>query len=366
MSVLEEPPHDRLPVTTYVCEHDANLLMRAIEKELRRGGQVYYLHNRTESMEVTAYALSQQLSGARIGIAHGRMSEEQLSEVWRKVLENEIDILVCTTIIETGVDVSNANTLIIEDADRMGLSQLHQLRGRVGRSSRRASAYFTFRRGRSLSEIASKRLEAIKDFTQFGAGFKIAMRDLEIRGAGNLLGSAQHGHMESVGYDMYIKLLSLAISEEKGETKSEPQKECIVDIQLDAHIPEKYIDSLPRRLAAYRRIADIKTYADAEDVRDELNDRYGAIPAQVEGLIAVALFRFAAPQYGIYEINYQSGFLNLFVEKLNFEAISKLSEKLPGRVTLKPKGKTCISVRSSKGIAMIETLGEIMVAFQAE
>ena len=224
------------------------MLIDAINRELRRGGQVYYLHNRVDTIEHKAAKLKQLLPMARIGIAHGKMSEDELSDVWRKLLEHEIDVLVCTTIIETGVDVPNANTLIIEDADRMGLSQLHQLRGRVGRSPRRAYAYFCFRRGRELSEVASKRLEAIRQFTEFGSGFKIAMRDLEIRGAGSILGGEQHGNMEAVGYDMYLKLLADAVNEEKG-IESHEELSCTVDLNISAHIPKIISNHYPRGLA---------------------------------------------------------------------------------------------------------------------
>lgn len=258
MSVIEEAPQDRYPVQTYVIEHDMGILCEAMEKELRRGGQVYYLHNRVESIESTAAKIKEMMPSARIAVAHGRMGEEELSEIWRDLLEGDIDILVCTTIIETGVDVPNCNTLIIEDADRLGLAQLHQIRGRVGRSTRRASAYFTFKRGKELSEIANRRLSAIREYTEFGSGFKIAMRDLEIRGAGNVLGAQQHGHMEAVGYDMYLQLLGEAVEEEKGEKPISRKKECLIDMQIDAHIPDNYIKSIPQRLAVYRRIADIK------------------------------------------------------------------------------------------------------------
>lgn len=211
MSVIEEAPHDRHPVQTYVLEHDQGIICDAIRRELRRGGQAYYLHNNVESIERVAASLQNQIPEAKVGFAHGKMTESELSEIWRKLLEQEIDVLVCTTIIETGVDVPNVNTLIIENADCMGLSQLHQIRGRVGRSSRRAYAYFTFTRNKILTEVAQKRLSAIREFTEFGSGFKIAMRDLEIRGAGNILGGEQHGHMETVGYDLYLKLLGEAV-----------------------------------------------------------------------------------------------------------------------------------------------------------
>ncbi|MBR4072578.1 MAG: transcription-repair coupling factor, partial [Clostridia bacterium] len=264
MSTIDEAPGDRHPVQTYVLEYNQNVLVDAINKEIRRGGQIYYLHNRVDDITRVAAKLKEQIPEARFGIAHGKMSEEDLSEIWRKLIEHEIDVLVCTTIIETGVDVPNANTLIIEDADRMGLSQLHQLRGRVGRSPRRAYAYFCFRRGRQLSEISAKRLEAIREYTEFGSGFKIALRDLEIRGAGSILGGEQHGNMEAVGYDMYLKLLSDAINEENGIEVNE-SAECTIDLNISAHIPESYIEALPSRVGIYKRIADIK---DEEDVSD--------------------------------------------------------------------------------------------------
>ena len=245
MSVIEEAPHDRHPVQTYVLEHDQGIICDAIRRELRRGGQAYYLHNNVESIERVAASLQNQIPEAKVGFAHGKMTESELSEIWRKLLEQEIDVLVCTTIIETGVDVPNVNTLIIENADCMGLSQLHQIRGRVGRSSRRAYAYFTFTRNKILTEVAQKRLSAIREFTEFGSGFKIAMRDLEIRGAGNILGGEQHGHMETVGYDLYLKLLGEAVKMEKGELPSAPvDNECLVDMQVQAHIPERYIENL--------------------------------------------------------------------------------------------------------------------------
>ncbi|MBQ3817074.1 MAG: transcription-repair coupling factor, partial [Clostridia bacterium] len=272
MSSIDEAPGDRHPVQTYVLEYNMGVIADAINKEIRRGGQIYYLHNRVETIDRCAGKLKKMLPDIRIGVAHGKMTEEQLSEVWRQLIEQEIDLLVCTTIIETGVDIPNVNTLIIENADRMGLAQLHQLRGRVGRSPRRAYAYFCFERNRMLSDVAARRLEAIREFTEFGSGFKIALRDLEIRGAGSILGGEQHGNMEAVGYDMYLKLLSAAVNEENG-AKSEDDIPCTVDLNISAHIPESYIESLPARLGIYKRIADIKSDSDVEDVIDELCDR---------------------------------------------------------------------------------------------
>ena len=256
-----------------MLEHSDLVVGDAIRKELRRGGQVYYLYNRVESIEACASRVRQMAPDANVAVAHGKMGERELSSVWAQLLEGSIDVLVCTTIIETGVDVANCNTLIIEDADRLGLSQLYQIRGRVGRSAKRAFAYFTFKRGKALSEVASKRLMAIREFTSFGSGFKIAMRDLEIRGAGNILGAQQHGHMEAVGYDMYLRLLSEAVSEKKGEEKPYKNEECLVDIQLDAYIPKAYIEDMASRIDTYKKIAAIQSREEADDLLDELIDR---------------------------------------------------------------------------------------------
>ncbi len=360
MSVIEEAPQDRFPVQTYVLEHDWGVLAEAMEKELRRGGQVYYLHNKVETIERTAAKIREFLPDANIGIAHGKMNEDALSDIWRDLLDGAIDILVCTTIIETGVDVPNANTLIIENANHLGLAQLHQIRGRVGRSARRGFAYLTFNRNKELSEIATKRLTAIREYTEFGSGFKIAMRDLEIRGAGNLLGSEQHGHMEAVGYDMYMKLLSEAVSEEKGEAPKTSSKECLIDIRIDAHIPENYIESLPQRLAIYKRIADIKNDEDASDVIDELIDRFGEPPAGVEGLVKVALLRNTAANLGIYEIGQNNNSLLLYVEKVDMEKVAVLVRAMRGRILVSTGPKPYITVKKASGQSPLETLKEAL------
>ena len=277
MSTIEEPPRDRQPVQTFVMEHDWNTVCDAIRRELLRGGQVYYLHNRVENIERTAIRLQKLLEGVSVGVAHGRMDEEQLSRVMDDMVEGRVQVLVCTTIIETGIDIPNVNTLIIEDADKLGLAQLHQLRGRVGRSARRASAYLTYRPEKVLTEVAEKRLTAIREFAEFNAGFQIALRDLEIRGAGNLLGAEQSGHMMDVGYDMYLRLLEEAVLEEKGESVP-VRTECSADLSVTANIPEKYVASPEQRMDLYRRIALIRTEADADDLTDELIDRFGDPP----------------------------------------------------------------------------------------
>lgn len=359
MSVIEEAPQDRHPVQTYVIEQDMGILAEAMEKELRRGGQVYYLFNRVEDIELKAAEIQEFLPDARIAVAHGKMAEEELSDRWRRLLEGEIDILVCTTIIETGVDVPNCNTLIIEDADRLGLAQLHQIRGRVGRSARRASAYFTFKRGKELTEIAQRRLEAIREYTEFGSGFKIAMRDLEIRGAGSILGAAQHGHLEAVGYDMYLELLGEAVSEEKGEANPVRKKECLIDMQIDAHIPESYIDNIPQRLAVYKRIADIFTQEDAQDVKDELRDRYGEIPPSVLGLVDISLLRNTASKFGINEIGQKGRVVILYVNEIPTSLVLNLSAGLRGRVSVSDFGRKYIAVKMSELQEPLDTLKEI-------
>ena len=348
MSTIDEAPSDRHPVQTYVLEHNDGVLTDAINKELRRGGQVYYLHNRVDSIYQVAARLSERVPNAKIGVAHGKMTEDELSEVWRRLVDHEIDVLVCTTIIETGVDVPNANTLIIENAERMGLSQLHQLRGRVGRSPRRAYAYFCFSRGRQLSDVASKRLEAIREFTEFGSGFKIALRDLEIRGAGSILGGEQHGNMEAVGYDMYLKLLADAVREENGEAPRE-EAACTVDLNISAHIPENYIESLSARLGIYKRIADIENSDDVSDVIDELCDRFGDPPSAVMGLIDIALLRNRAAAAGIHEITGTERSVILHTTALNPDTISRLSDGFGQSFTLATSGEPAYIIRLAKG-----------------
>lgn len=366
MSMLEEAPQDRHPVQTYVMEHDMGILAEAIQKELRRGGQVYYLHNRVDTITRAAARIHEFLPEARIGIAHGKMEEEELSEIWSNLLNGEIDVLVCTTIIETGVDVPNVNTLIIENADRLGLAQLHQIRGRVGRSTRRAYAYLTFTRGKELSEIATRRLSAIREYTEFGSGFQIAMRDLEIRGAGNILGAQQHGHMEAVGYDMYIQMLSEAIAEERGEKPQKPEEECLIDLQVEAHIPEEYIESIPQRLSIYRRIADIRTPDDVEDVYDELIDRFGDPPPSVQGLVNVSLLRNSASGQGIYEISQRGNCLLLYSNAIDMQKVSRLAALLRGRILVSAGAKPYISVKMGAGQSPVDTLQEALRIYSLE
>lgn len=361
MSSIDEAPGDRHPVQTYVLEYNLGVITDAINKEIRRGGQVYYLHNRVESIERCAGVLKAKLPDINIGIAHGQMSEDELTDVWQRLVEHEIDLLVCTTIIETGVDVPNANTLIIEEADKMGLAQLHQLRGRVGRSPRRAYAYFCFRRNVQLSDVASKRLEAIREFTEFGSGFKIAMRDLEIRGAGSILGGEQHGNMEAVGYDMYLKLLSQAVNEENGQPETEDMP-CTVDLNISAHIPESYIESLPARLGIYKRIAAIRTDEDVSDVIDELCDRFGEPPQAVMGLIDVAILRSKAAAADICEITGNANTAILHINSIKPEAVAKLSEHFGSRFSLNAASTPVYTVRMRAGQKMSDLAAELAKA----
>ena len=366
MSVIEEAPQDRHPVQTYVLEYDREILAAAIRRELRRGGQVFYLHNRVESIDACARKIAEMAPDARIVTAHGKMSEEQLSRIWQQLVDQEIDILVCTTIIETGVDVPNCNTLIIEDADRMGLSQLYQIRGRVGRSTRRAYAYFTFTRGKQLTEVAEKRLSAIKEFTSFGSGFRIAMRDLEIRGAGNVLGAQQHGHMEAVGYDMYLRLLGEAIAEQKGEAPERTSAECMVDLNIGAHIPESYIKGLSQRIDVYKKIAAIQNKDDAFDVTDELIDRFGDPPKAVQGLIDVALVRGRAAALGIREIAQRDQGMFLYPERVDMTLASGLASTLKGRVMVGASGqKPYYLVRPKAGQNPIAAIEEALAAMES-
>ena len=357
LSVLEEAPQNRFPVQTYVLEHNSAIINEAIKKELRRGGQVFYLYNNVESIDAKAARIQMAIPEARVGVGHGKMTEQQLSRVWKDMLEQNINVLVCTTIIETGVDVPNANTLIIENADRFGLSQLHQIRGRVGRSTRRAWAYLTFTPGKVLSDISTKRLNAIREFTEFGSGMKIAMRDLELRGAGSVLGAHQSGHMEDVGYDMYLKLLDSAVKEEKGEVSQDREdKDCLVDIAIVAHIPESYIESLSLRLDVYKLIADIRNKEQASDVVDELIDRFGDIPKSVMGLIDVALVRNMAASLGIYEIKQNDTSLLLYINDIKNPDLISLVAKSGGEALLSAGSKPYIALRVKTKGEPLETL----------
>ncbi|MDR0286746.1 MAG: transcription-repair coupling factor [Clostridiales bacterium] len=301
ISLLEEPPRDRHPVQTYVNEWEPEIIKNAIYREMGRKGQVFYLYNKVKTISEKALQLSSMIPEARIAIAHGQMAERELEDVMADFLKGEYDILLCTTIIESGLDMPNTNTVIVEDGDKLGLAQLYQIRGRVGRSDRLAYAYITYKKDKSITEIAEKRLQAIREFTEFGAGFKIAMRDLEIRGAGNVLGAEQHGQLEAVGYDMYCRLLGEAVNEVRGK-ESETHSDVSVDLKISAFIDSSYIEDEESRLELYQRIARIEDKKDILDVTDESVDRYGDLPEEVNNLIKISYMRHLAGKYDISSI----------------------------------------------------------------
>jgi len=354
ISTIEEPPEERHPVQTYVMEYNVDVLKDAIARELARHGQVFYLYNRVRSIHVKASEIQAMFPDARVAVAHGQMDEKELEDVMHSFINREYDILVCTTIIESGLDMPNVNTIIVEDADKMGLAQLYQLRGRVGRSERLGYAYITYKKDKVLSEVAEKRLQAIKEFTEFGSGFKIAMRDLEIRGAGNLLGPQQHGHMDAVGYDMYCKLLDEAVRELKGDQPiSEEQLEVTVDINVNAYIDNRYIDDETQKIEMYKKIASIQDEQDVLDIQDELIDRYGNIPDYVDNLIKIASIKALARECGFSSVREKGQNIILQYGKSNgvdLELLGKIMDAYPKRIlftankepyiTFKPVGQT--------------------------
>ena len=349
LSVLDESPGGRVGVQSYVLEMDENIINDAIKRELHRGGQVFYLQNNVDETYRIAARLHSTFPEAAIAVAHGQMEKNELEAIWQQLVNGAVDILVSTTIIETGIDIPNANTLIIENADKMGLSQLHQIRGRVGRSHRRAYAFFTYRRGKQITEIAQKRLSAIRDFAEFGAGFKIAMRDLEIRGAGNLLGAQQHGHLDAVGYDLYIRLLNEAVLEERGE----PVKasfETKITTSADAYLPKDYIKSSAARMELYKKIAHIENEADKSDIELEITDRFGPMPKCAKTLTEFALIKSYASQGRIKRVEQLRDELRLFPEDLNLPVFVEISKYDRPCVQVCGVGKTpYFSVKPPKG-----------------
>ena len=356
MSVLETPPENRYPVQTYVLEQNQAVLADAMKRELARGGQVFYLYNRIQGIFRTAEWIKKMIPEARVAVGHGRMNEEELENVMYDMVNGDTDILVCTTIIETGLDIPNANTIIIENADRMGLAQLYQLRGRVGRSNRSAFAYFTYKRDGVLSDVAQKRLSAIKEFTEFGSGFKIAMRDLEIRGAGNLLGAQQHGHMDAVGYDMYCKLLKESVDEEQGVESKEINTQ--LDLQVDAYIPERYIKNHNQRIDVYKQIASLETDEDESEIIDELCDRYGAPPRAVRTLIEVAKLKSAARSLGITMLSEKGDKLTVIFadDMLDSNVVIGLMKKMPERIKIVSGTQPKIIFRLNSGDGIISNI----------
>lgn len=364
ISILDEAPVDRLPVQTYVLEEEPLIIEEAIRRELRRGGQVFYLHNDVETIYSVAARVKEAIPEARVTVGHGKMDKDELEQIWEQMLAGEIDILVCTTIIETGVDIPNANTLIVSNAHRLGLSQLHQIRGRVGRSSRRAYAYFTYPPMRALTDIARKRLEAIREYAEFGAGFKIALRDMEIRGAGNLLGAEQHGHLDAVGYDLYIKLLNQAVLEERGEG-AEPDVECTVSLDFDAFLPEKYVPYPAQRMALYKKIALIANEEDLRDVTDELTDRYGDLPLPSRNLLRVALIHNTAVAARMTSIRQSGNEIHIYPQKTDLDRWSVVASDFGGKLRMLMSGEPHLCLRVAKKETALDQLQDCLNRYLA-
>lgn len=361
MSVIYEPPHNRKPVQTYVLEYDQEVITEAITKEIEKGGQVFYLFNQVEGIEKKANEISMLVPEAKVGFAHGKMSGRELEEIMESFINHEINVLVCTTILESGIDIPNANTIIVENADRLGLAQLYQIRGRVGRSDKQAYAYITYKRDKLLSEVADKRLKAIKEFTEFGSGFKIAMRDLEIRGAGSMLGEMQHGHMEQVGYDTYCKLLDEVIKEMQGIEVVEEQ-DVQIDLAVSSYIPDNFIENSSQKIEIYQNIALCRTEEELQNVIDEVIDRYGRLPKELENLIDIARIKQLARKANILKIaQRENGIVFYFVkEKIKPEMVNTLITKYPMLVKFSNAVEPYVTLRIKENENIIEKAKEFL------
>ncbi len=366
ISVIEDPPEERYPVQTYVMEYNRDVIQDALIRELSRKGQVFYLYNRVRTIDIKASEIQALVPEARVAVAHGQMEERVLEDIMFSFIKGEYDILVCTTIIESGLDMPNVNTIVVEDADRMGLAQLYQLRGRVGRSNRLAYAYITYKKDKVVAEIAEKRLQAIKEFTELGSGFKIAMRDMEIRGAGNLLGPEQHGHMETVGYDMYCRLLDEAVRELNGEPAQKANAEVTIDINVSAFIDDHYISTEARKIEMYKKIASIQDQQDAMDIVDELTDRYGDIPVPVGNLINIAHIKAIAGSLGFTAVQEKNDAI-LFpigsMKNINIEAIGKTAAKYKRQLLFNAGASPYLMYRTA-GMNRNQLLDNIKIVLQ--
>ncbi|MBP3728780.1 MAG: DEAD/DEAH box helicase, partial [Lachnospiraceae bacterium] len=367
MSMLKDPPMDRLPIQTYVAEYNDEIVREAIARELARGGQVYYICSKVKNIERVTARIARLVPEAEVSFAHGQMRERELERIMYDFVNGAIDVLVSTTIVETGLDIPNVNTIIIQDSDRFGLAQLYQLRGRVGRSNRTAYAFLFYQRGILLKDVAEKRLSAIRDYTELGSGVKISMRDLELRGAGNLLGAEQHGHMQAVGYELYAKLLGEAVSREKGEAE-QIRFDTTVEAAADANIPSSYIANEAQKLAIYRRISEIETAADYDDVLDELIDRFGDLPRPVDNLLKIALIKARAHRLYITELQASLQGLRLkFLPEAPLEpqAFVELLQDQKGRLRLKAEEAPVLTMPLKKGevlraAALLTTVSELL------
>ena len=363
MSVIYEPPQDRKPVKTYVLEYDEEVIREAITRELERKGQVFYLYNKVEGIEKKALEVENLVPEARVAYAHGKMTGQELENIMMDFIDKKIDVIVCTTILEAGIDIPNANTLIVENADRLGLAQLYQIRGRVGRSNRESYAYITYKRDRLLSEVADKRLKAIRDFTEFGSGFKIAMRDLEIRGAGSLIGEVQHGHMEQVGYDMYCKLLDEVMKEMQGTKVEETKEEDIqIDINVSSYIPDEYIENSDMKISIYQDIALCKNEEEILDVTDEIIDRFGTMPKEVENLLEIARIKNIAKAKNINKIMQKGNSLVFYFLSSNIdtENLTKLLEIYKNRIKFSPSVSPYITLKVDQNNSIIKQIKDFM------
>ena len=356
MSCLYEPPQNRRPVQTYVLEYDNEVIKEAITKELERGGQVFYLYNRTESIARKANEISELVPEAKVGFAHGKISGKELEDIMLDFINKEINVLVCTTILESGIDIPNANTIIVEDADRLGLAQLYQIRGRVGRSDKQAYAYITYKRDKLINEVAEKRLKAIKEFTEFGSGFKIAMRDLEIRGAGSLIGEMQHGHMEQVGYDTYCKLLDEVVKEMKG-IDIEEDIDITIDINVSSFIPDSYIENGSQKIEVYQNIALCKNEEDLKNIQEDIIDRFGKMPKEVYNLLEIARIKNMCKNLGITKITQrQNNIVFNFNPEIFTLDIDKLIKEYKNRVKFSQAREPYITYRLENPVNVLNEI----------
>ena len=358
MSVIYEPPQNRRPVQTYVLEYDEEVVKEAITRELERSGQVFYLFNNVELIIKKSEEIANLVPEAKVAYAHGKMSGKELESIMMDFVNKKIDVLVCTTILESGIDIENANTIIVENADRLGLAQLYQIRGRVGRGDSQAYAYITYKPERILSEVADKRLRAIKEFTEFGSGFKIAMRDLEIRGAGSILGEYQHGHMDEVGYDMYCKLLDEVVKEQKGIEVQEEQ-DVQIDLNVSSYIPDEYIESSNQKIEIYQEIALCRTQDDILSITDELIDRFGDIPKETQNLIEVAKIKAMCKQIGITKITQKNEQIVFYFSEISFkiEWVDELLKTFRNKIKFSPAKEPYVTYK-------VQNLGKILEEIQ--
>ena len=363
MSAIYEPPQDRKPIQTYVLEYDKEIIKEAITRELERGGQVFYIYNIVSTIENKAQEIEKLIPEARVAFAHGQMSGTEIENIMQDFVDKKTNVLVCTTILESGIDIPNANTMIVENADRFGLAQLYQIRGRVGRSNKQAYAYITYRKDKMITYEANQRLKAIKEFTEFGSGFKIATRDLQIRGAGSIFGEVQSGHIEQVGYDMYSKLLNEVVKEEKGEKVIE-EIEVQIDIGISSFIPDNYIENSSQKIEIYQDIANCRTESDIMDIIDEISDRYGDMPKEVENLIEIARIKnIARPRHIVKIQEKQMGFVFTFADDIVIEAetISKLLKQYKNNIHFSAIGKPYITLKIEKN--KIEEIKKFILNF---